>query len=333
MITVSQLTKFSIRMCVLILLTTGAICLAQERAPEGTYATTLEVNKALITAARRGDIPAIDTALAAGADINTSREFWRTTPLIEAISLGRSAAAMHLVTLGAAVSVRDINGDGVLSWLAKRTGHHVEFNYADSQQLAVLLQMLLSDNRVDVNDRNDRGESVLSAAVLNETLETQPLAIIYLLQAGADVNAKTNCGHLGDRVLVAAVNFLRTAVATQRAVGHIEHTNPNVAWESIKQLLVFGAEIPADLQDHPAILAQPAWLRNTPALIRQLTCGYHKQVVQAFHHPQLMGRFAEANLSEIDFDAHKFVVYPGEQILPGFDFVATGVTRQLNDDG
>ena len=64
-----QLTKFSIRMCVLSLLTTGIICLAQEHAPEGAFAAMLAANDALITAAERGDIPAIDAALAAGADI------------------------------------------------------------------------------------------------------------------------------------------------------------------------------------------------------------------------------------------------------------------------
>ncbi|HLB40441.1 MAG TPA: ankyrin repeat domain-containing protein [Candidatus Babeliales bacterium] len=321
MITVSQLTKFSIRMCVLSLLTTGIICLAQEHAPEGAFAAMLAANDALITAAERGDIPAIDAALAAGADINAVSNFWKFTPFISAINNHRYVAAAHLIQLGADLNLRDRNGESAFFRLARQDRSDDE-----GRQAFALLQSLVALKRVNLNAQDDRGASLLGETAMAEVFKSQPLATACLLQAGADVNDHSNYGFLGDSILSAVVAFLPQ-------FAHIFHFDCQTESECIKQLLIFGAEIPADLRENPIILRQSAWLRNTPALIRLLTCGYHQPVLRARYHPDLFAELATTDLSQIDFDAHKFVVYPGEQILPGFDFVATGVTRQLNDDG
>jgi serine/threonine-protein phosphatase 6 regulatory ankyrin repeat subunit B len=287
-------------------------------------------NTALIYAARHGHTAILEQLLTAGADVNTKDNYGNTVFILAAEGC-HTAVVTQLLTAGADVNAKGNGGDTVLMWAAR------------GSRTAIATQLLAAG--ANVNTRSNDGNTALFWA----TIRGHTAMVTQLLAAGADVNAK---GNGGDTVLMSTTRNGHTAIATQllaagadvNARDHGGRTalmraayNYNCNTAFVTQLLAAGAEIAADLQTDAIIdaiiLAQPEQLRTTPVLIRAITSGYHKQVVKAINHPDIITVLTTSDLSAIDFAQHKFIINPGVRILPDLDLLATGATRAVGELG
>jgi ankyrin repeat protein len=129
--------------------------------------------QALLTAARRGDVPGLTAAVSQGADINGADPLYGRTALMRAAAFNHVAAVRALLQAGAAVGGTDLDGDSIL---------HV----AASAGAADVIPVLVAAG-ADVNaQRQPEGWTPLWRAVD----AAQPAAVVALLAAGADVERR-----------------------------------------------------------------------------------------------------------------------------------------------
>jgi hypothetical protein len=125
----------------------------------------------------------VDLLLASGADPNLGND--TRTPILNALNnenpIARQQMLKSLLEHGAALEVRDSNGDTPLLLAARR---------ADKDALALLLA-----NKADVNAQNKNGLSPLHVLVLLNQNRDAKLLVKLLLAAGADVNARDKDGN------------------------------------------------------------------------------------------------------------------------------------------
>ncbi|MBI5570510.1 MAG: ankyrin repeat domain-containing protein [Desulfomonile tiedjei] len=112
-------------------------------------ASALDINEALLNAARDGDVGKVERLLDGGADIN-SRDIKGWTPLMFAVGSSHSKLAKLLLEKGAAVNLKTKEG---LTPLMKAALHN------DSEILTLLLA-----KGADVHVRNLEGNTALGLA-------------------------------------------------------------------------------------------------------------------------------------------------------------------------
>jgi len=148
-------------------------------------------------ASEEGNIEAIKQHLAAGTDVNAKESFFQMTPLHRACLFGRKEVVKMLVANGADVNAKDDDMMTALSYAT--TGEDKEIvellldkgaNLKDEVGPPLLevsnkgIFKLLIAAGVDVNAKDDRGETALHRAALRGYKEVAGL----LITAGADVN-------------------------------------------------------------------------------------------------------------------------------------------------
>jgi ankyrin repeat protein len=163
-----------------------------------------EVDTALFKAAAEGDVPAIQSALQGGANINTRNpQFPGDTPLIAAAMLGREEAVRYLIQAGANISAGNGNKSTAL--------HHA----AIFRHLEVARILIRAHS--DVNIKDNEGATPLVYLARDTEL------VRLLLEAGAEVNVKATfatpliiAAHSGN---AEAVKLLLQAGADVHATG------------------------------------------------------------------------------------------------------------------
>ena len=129
----------------------------------------------LFDAATRGDVPAVSTLLANGADVNSKNQY-RQTALIFASQNNHLDVARILLAKGADVNARDNNGWTSLMYVSQRK---------DLDFVQALLNM-----GADVNFKGKYGDTALMLASQFGNANV----VQALLARGATVNAKSNNG-------------------------------------------------------------------------------------------------------------------------------------------
>jgi ankyrin repeat protein len=128
----------------------------------------------LIKAAKDGDLPAIQTALAGGDDIN-GRDKSGATALMWAANGGHAEVVKLLLEKGADVNVKRI-GDGITALAVAAQNGHTE------------LVNLLLEKGAEVNAKSSTGVTALILASQNGHTDV----VKSLLAAKADINAKAS---------------------------------------------------------------------------------------------------------------------------------------------
>jgi uncharacterized protein len=149
----------------------NALGIGEPRAPE---AFTLELR--FLDAARRGDRPTLERALARGVSIETKDDLGRTALLLAV----RDAESLELVRFlreqGASVDVPDVAGRAAISFAA------------ESGRVDIVRELASHGAETDRADGERR--TPLFFAVLGDRRET----VVFLLERGADVNAANQFG-------------------------------------------------------------------------------------------------------------------------------------------
>ncbi|MFB7595577.1 ankyrin repeat domain-containing protein [Streptomyces sp. NPDC056160] len=163
-------------------------------------------DRALLEAARRGDVPAVRAALAAGADLET-RDEEGCTPLLRAALADEVAVAEVLVGAGADVNARDGRQDS--AWLVTGVTGSVAMMRAllpgrpdvtltnrfggvsvipaSERGHVPYVRAVLAETSIDVNHVNRLGwTALLEAVILGDGGRTHQEVVEVLLAAGAD---------------------------------------------------------------------------------------------------------------------------------------------------
>ena len=148
--------------CALVL--TALTLTACDHAPTGT------VHDAI----RTGDAVALAAHLDAGADVNGANELG-VTPLVVAVTTGQSDAVRALLAAGADVNLQSPSGQRPL--IAAVTSDHAD--------APVIMRLLTGAADIDLDARDAREATALGEAVAF----MNPIAVIHLLDCGADPNA------------------------------------------------------------------------------------------------------------------------------------------------
>ncbi|MBF0679444.1 MAG: ankyrin repeat domain-containing protein [Devosia sp.] len=130
---------------------------------------------AILTAVEQGDIPALETAIAAGEDIE-QRNARGQTPLLVAVWNNDLDAATRLVAAGADVNAKDAIDDS--PYLVAGAHGRVE-----------ILKLLLA-NGADLASTNRYGGTALIPAAE----KGHPEAVALLIEAGVDIDHVNNLG-------------------------------------------------------------------------------------------------------------------------------------------
>ncbi|MFC1665651.1 ankyrin repeat domain-containing protein [Pseudomonadota bacterium] len=189
-------------------------------------------SKALMRAAKKGDVAKITRFVAAGIDVNSLGRR-RLTPLMEAAKGGHLPAVKQLLSLGANINHRAVNDESAL--LAAASKGHIEVvrvliaegaeisTYGDSGQLLLVVAIMsgkiplirfIIETEVDIN-------GVLGNVPISKFQHVTPLMVAaekgdveivrILLDAGADIDA-TNLN--GETALDLARKKKRSEVVT-----------------------------------------------------------------------------------------------------------------------
>ncbi len=117
--------------------------------PAGCRRPNLDANRALLDAAKSGNVAGVRTALEAGADVDARNESHRTVLMLAALK-GQAAVVKELMNRGADVNARDGDGMTALMWAA----------FGGSPDV---VQALLKRG-ADPSARSNRGETALDWA-------------------------------------------------------------------------------------------------------------------------------------------------------------------------
>jgi ankyrin repeat protein/Tfp pilus assembly protein PilF len=149
--------------------------------PEAAEYLLEAIQQQLIIAAKNGNLTAVQTILANGADVNAKDTTNGATALMWASQNGHTEVVKCLLENGADVNVKDNNGrTALINAVAAIWGHTV---------IAEIVQLLI-EKGADVNAGDNDGKTALMAAAYKDRTEIVKL----LLEKGADINAGDNDG-------------------------------------------------------------------------------------------------------------------------------------------
>lgn len=142
----------------------------------------------LTEALSRGSAKIFRELLDKGADVNAVRRGYGDTPLMLAVAMQRMAAVKLLLSRGANIRVKDVDGKSVLHWLVCNT-------YSKEENIK-LLQLLLDKNA----DYNGQAKSLVgfrddSTPLMCAVQRDFQKSVKALLARRADVNRKDKDGH------------------------------------------------------------------------------------------------------------------------------------------
>ena len=133
-------------------------------------------DRALFDAAKAGNIEAVKQYLTAGADLNLKKDLFGSTPLHSAALKGRKEVAELLVSEGADVNTKNING-----W--------TPLHYAAVVDHKEIVELLLASG-ADVNAKTDAGETPLDNAIKYKRTETADLLRKHGGKMGEELKAE-----------------------------------------------------------------------------------------------------------------------------------------------
>lgn len=165
---------------------------------------------ALINASSEGHLEIVKFLVSKGADLNIKNKYGYTA-LMKAANEGHLEVVKFLVKSGADVNIKDKSGDTALhnaidlfmetlkvsTYKGKET-KSATLNEAIKKHTDIA--KFLIDNGADVNAKNDNGDTVLIKASNSGNLDI----VKYLVKNGTDVNAKNNQNKT-------ALNYSKTA--------------------------------------------------------------------------------------------------------------------------
>ena len=231
-------------------------------------------NKVLLES-QKEESSMVSTLINAGADVHSRHNPQGWTPLHVAADVGGSDTVRYLLASGADLTLRDCDGRTPLD-LAARRGHisvvktlfshiHDHNLYRDCNPSSSLIEAVLSrsveivrlfleENRGGVKAVNNDGDTNLHIAVRLGLTE----AVNMLLEAGADINAKTRDDltalHLAvrdrqEQVLVLLLKWRADVAATFCGYSAL-HLGVIIGWRSgVRKLILSGADINAVTSD------------------------------------------------------------------------------------
>ena len=272
------------------------------------------------------------------------------------------APAQHELNTQLIIAAKNNNSDELARLLADRTITHININAQDPEgdtaliwaarnSHAVNVRLLLAAN-VNVEIKNRFGYTALIEVIRNFSADTAADAntiVTLLLAANANPNLADNYGYTAlieaARNRHATIDIVVQLIAAGADLNTKTHTDLHTALEFavtnrhhniIIQLLTTGAIIPESLHTNSIILGIPEALRKQSPLIRALTSGYHKQVVNIITNPEIINLIATTDL-DLNINNYNFLINPGQEILPNIlepgTLVATGRIRNPDEIG
>lgn len=272
------------------------------------------------------------------------------------------APAQHELNTQLIIAAKNNNSDELARLLADRTITHININAQDPEGDTALIwaarnshvanvRLLLAAN-VNVEIKNRFGYTALIEVIRNFSADTAADAntiVTLLLAANANPNLADNYGYTAlieaARNRHATIDIVVQLIAAGADLNTKTHTDLHTALEFavtnrhhniIIQLLTTGAIIPESLHTNSIILGIPEALRKQSPLIRALTSGYHKQVVNIITNPEIINLIATTDL-DLNINNYNFLINPGQEILPNIlepgTLVATGRIRNPDEIG
>jgi ankyrin repeat protein len=187
----------------------------------------LAAGQELVAAARAGNLGAVESLLASGADVN-ARDGEGSTALMFAAVRGDAKIVQALLAAGADPNLKDANGETALLLGAARS--------------VDIVQALLSEG-ADPNLEDGEGQTALLVAA-----EHQPDAVRLLIESGADVNHLDDFG-VGALTIAEAsgsaeiVKLLRAAGAKANVSDQLHKAIEKGDLEAVRRLLAEGADV------------------------------------------------------------------------------------------
>ncbi len=196
--------------------------------------TAVDLNKELYFAVQRGDVEKVKSLIVSGADVNSRHDLSHTLLMLAAYD-GDYEIAKILIEAGAAVNA------------AHSTTHTVLYHALESPRLCAEIIQVLLDAGVKMD------YTPLIWAIENGSSEV-PVIMTILIEAGADVNARSK---FGSTVLIYAVKsrnnqlvdiLLRSGAeinATEESSGRtaLAWAVATKAIETVKKLIEAGADL------------------------------------------------------------------------------------------
>jgi ankyrin repeat protein len=245
--------------------------------------TQQELNKALMVAAKKGDVRAAKSALEKGADPNARvpGTWLNYTPLLQTVSEGHSSVAELLLDYGADPYLEDENHDTAIGFAAAKgkeaifelllsRGAPINWKNSDRRTVAERgdVEVLLKYG-LDPNEKTSDGGCLLITAADNDN----PDLLKVLLSHGATIDAQDE---MGNTALMRAIDQRREkAIAFLLSAGADIDVQNNAGNTALLLAISFRTDTAAALIQHGANVNLATKTGETPLMAAAKTASLH----------------------------------------------------------